>query len=300
MLTLTLLMQRVSTPLIGAAKNGCIEVVRVLLQSKAAVNAQDTQGRSALMEASKAGHADVCQQLLNCKASTELADEAGMTALGHAVMNGNDAIVQLLGGREAQTDLNAFKGRIRGQIMMQKRNPAPLQAVSPCTVVEPVSSVVLPSTPLVPVASQPALEALVDEDEKEAIELSLRLHQQAEQQEALLRKDAEYALQLKEAWVREQQQQAEEFARWLQEQEDAALAEYKKDTEYAARLQREVNDKESDFEADSALALELHNEEYARQIQAKLEREDAAVFADEAFAQQLVGQGQLGLRLSRE
>jgi ankyrin repeat protein len=73
------------TPLHFAAREGCLECVKVLLQHHADINAIDPQGISALVSAIINGHYDVAGFLIETGIDLTLADETGQTALYAAV-----------------------------------------------------------------------------------------------------------------------------------------------------------------------------------------------------------------------
>jgi ankyrin repeat protein len=73
------------TPLLFAARQGCLECARVLLASKADVNAADPNNISPTLMALINGHYDVAAFLLDQGADPNIADETGRTALFAAV-----------------------------------------------------------------------------------------------------------------------------------------------------------------------------------------------------------------------
>ena len=84
--------------LMMAAQNGGTEVVRVLLQHKADVNAQTTSGETALMYASMMGNADIVALLLEQEdIRTDLAThDKSFTAIMMAASRGHLAVVEHL------------------------------------------------------------------------------------------------------------------------------------------------------------------------------------------------------------
>jgi len=80
------------------------EIVRMLLNSEADVNAQNiTYGTTALMGAARKGNEEVIRMLMTAKADPGIKDWAGNTALTIADRNGRTAIIELLqkaGARE--------------------------------------------------------------------------------------------------------------------------------------------------------------------------------------------------------
>ncbi len=74
------------TPLHFAAREGCVECVKVLLSHKTTdINAVDPQGNSALLLAVINGHYDAAAELIKGGIDLALADETGQTALYGAV-----------------------------------------------------------------------------------------------------------------------------------------------------------------------------------------------------------------------
>ena len=73
------------TPLLFAARQGCVECAKVLLEGGAKINTTDPDGISPVLLAIINGHYDVAGFLLNKGADPNLADETGRTALFSAV-----------------------------------------------------------------------------------------------------------------------------------------------------------------------------------------------------------------------
>jgi len=73
------------TPLLFAARQGCVECAQVLLDSGANINMTDPEGISPILIAIINGHYDAAAFLLNKGADPNLADETGRTALFSAV-----------------------------------------------------------------------------------------------------------------------------------------------------------------------------------------------------------------------
>jgi hypothetical protein len=69
------------------------------------VNAKDVSGANALMAASKLGHAEVVKQLIEAKAAVNERSRSGMTALCYAVTEGHLEIIRQLVDHGA--DVNA-------------------------------------------------------------------------------------------------------------------------------------------------------------------------------------------------
>lgn len=84
------------TPLIRAAGKGHLEVVELLVERKADLDAQCGTGATALIEASTNGHAKVVQFLLEKGADATLKTKGGQTALYWAAENKHEKVISLL------------------------------------------------------------------------------------------------------------------------------------------------------------------------------------------------------------
>jgi len=73
------------TPLLFAARQGCVECAQVLLDAGAKINTTDPEGISPVLIAIINGHYDAAAFLLNHGADPNLADDTGRTALFSAV-----------------------------------------------------------------------------------------------------------------------------------------------------------------------------------------------------------------------
>lgn len=73
------------TPIMFAARQGCVECVRILADAKADVSATDPDGISVTVLAIINGHYDVADYLVNHGANVNAADKTGRTALYSAV-----------------------------------------------------------------------------------------------------------------------------------------------------------------------------------------------------------------------
>lgn len=87
--------------LVEAARNGHAELVGLLLDAGAELDARDGQGRSALYWAAAAGDVAAAEQLLARKAAVDLATSSGDTPLMAAAQNGHEAMVRTLLGHGA-------------------------------------------------------------------------------------------------------------------------------------------------------------------------------------------------------
>ena len=83
--------------LISASRNGHKDVVSMLLQAGAQVDAKDTYGWTALMWASsRNGYKDIVSMLLQAGAQVDAKDNDGWTALMLASRNGYKDVVKVL------------------------------------------------------------------------------------------------------------------------------------------------------------------------------------------------------------
>jgi uncharacterized protein len=73
------------TPLLFAARQGCLDCARILMKSGAEINAADPNDISPMLLATINGHYDVAAFLLDQGADANIADETGRTALYAAV-----------------------------------------------------------------------------------------------------------------------------------------------------------------------------------------------------------------------
>ena len=85
------------SPLHGASANGHVEVVKLLLDKEANVNAADEGGWTPLHGASQNGHVWVVKLLLGVgKVKAGSKDIGGRTPLSYATEHGHEAIIKLL------------------------------------------------------------------------------------------------------------------------------------------------------------------------------------------------------------
>jgi ankyrin repeat protein len=98
--------QRGWTPLMAAADEGHIDIVRLLIDWGADINAKrKDDGYTALMIASYKGRADIVKLLIECGAKVDARDSRDHSALFHAVVRGQSEIVKILA--ENGADVNA-------------------------------------------------------------------------------------------------------------------------------------------------------------------------------------------------
>jgi len=100
-----------STPLIHAAANGRVEVVRVLLEGGANVERVNAYQRTALYIAASHGHLEVCRLLLDWGAKVDPVDWLKETPLHDAVQRGHLSVAKLLVERGADVRLKNNKGQ---------------------------------------------------------------------------------------------------------------------------------------------------------------------------------------------
>lgn len=94
------------TALIFAVRKGKGEIVKILIDAKANLNIQEKHRKfSALMIAIKSGYDNIAKMLIEAKADLNLKDYEGFTALMIAVQAGNEKIVKML--IDAKVDVNA-------------------------------------------------------------------------------------------------------------------------------------------------------------------------------------------------
>ena len=84
------------TALIYAAQAKNLEVVQLLLEARAEVDAEDGEGQTALMHAVQARHVPGWQALLEAGADVNRGDLAGRTALMYAALEGHAAAIHAL------------------------------------------------------------------------------------------------------------------------------------------------------------------------------------------------------------
>lgn len=83
--------------LLVACNRGLINLVNVLVEKGADVNAQQSYGYTCLITAAYGGHADVVKKLLESGADKNVKNKAGQTALELAEKSGHADVVKLLG-----------------------------------------------------------------------------------------------------------------------------------------------------------------------------------------------------------
>lgn len=85
-------------------------MLEILLEGGADIEAQDEEGRTALIRASACGYEDVVQRMISVGAKIDAKDNYGTTALIHASINGQTATVSSLLKHGAHVDVNNNDG----------------------------------------------------------------------------------------------------------------------------------------------------------------------------------------------
>ncbi|XP_076315719.1 ankyrin repeat and KH domain-containing protein 1-like [Tachypleus tridentatus] len=100
-----------TTPLMEAASAGHVDIVKLLIDHSADVNAQTNQGNTPLMYACAGGHEEVVKVLLESGASVEDHNENGHTPLMEAASAGHVGVSKILveHGASINTHSNEFK-----------------------------------------------------------------------------------------------------------------------------------------------------------------------------------------------
>ena len=88
-----------------ASRGGMDRFVQLLLERRAAINRQDSNGATALTFAAAQGHTAVCQRLLWAGAQPGLSNHLGYCPVQFAQERGNEGCVKLL--REAQANIDS-------------------------------------------------------------------------------------------------------------------------------------------------------------------------------------------------
>ena len=100
-----------STGLLLAAQHGKLEIVKILLEKKADINATDSnEGETPLMRACLNKHIDIIELLLNHNANINIKDNNGWNALMIACAKGHEKIAQTLINSHAEVNAQNLKG----------------------------------------------------------------------------------------------------------------------------------------------------------------------------------------------
>jgi ankyrin repeat protein len=125
------------TPLILAAEQGCLEIVRMLVENKAAVDGgEQTSQRTALMVAARRGHADIVTYLLDRGAAINARDRQGTSALMEATENGNICVARILLERGADAALRNQDGKTAWLLAAERGHQSMLQFLKKSGVAE--------------------------------------------------------------------------------------------------------------------------------------------------------------------
>ena len=98
------------TPLMAAANRGDVEAMRLLIEAKAQVDAQNGRGETALMLAAGHGNPDVVRFLLERGTDVRLRTKRSDTALGNAATAGNAEGVRMLLDHGAEVNVRNMRG----------------------------------------------------------------------------------------------------------------------------------------------------------------------------------------------
>ncbi len=99
------------TPLHTAAFHGRTEIVRLLLRSKADINAGDKEGETPLLSALAGGHAEISELLINRGAQINIKMKNGWTPLHFAAALGKEDLVRLLVEKGAELNAKTNEGK---------------------------------------------------------------------------------------------------------------------------------------------------------------------------------------------
>ncbi|XP_051832039.1 kinase D-interacting substrate of 220 kDa isoform X3 [Antechinus flavipes] len=97
------------TPLMVAAENGNLEIVKELLKNGANCNLEDVDNWTALISAAKEGHLAIVKELLKCNVNLEHKDMGGWTALMWACYKGHTEVVDLLLSKGANPNVTGLQ-----------------------------------------------------------------------------------------------------------------------------------------------------------------------------------------------
>jgi uncharacterized protein len=114
-----------NTALHVASRNGHTEIVEMLLEKGADVNAKTNEGITALIRASEKGHTETVARLLEKGADVNAKDSDGWTALMWASRNGHAETVTILleEGADVNAKDNYFLGSTALDIAIKKEHP---------------------------------------------------------------------------------------------------------------------------------------------------------------------------------
>ena len=98
------------TPLIWTSYNSHAEVIKLLLEKGAEINAKANNGATALMMAAYQGHTEIIKLLLEKGADVNAKSKDGITALWQAAQNGHTEVVKLLLEKGAEVNAKDTDG----------------------------------------------------------------------------------------------------------------------------------------------------------------------------------------------
>src|SRR5262249_25920577 len=98
------------TPLMAAANRGDVDVMRALVDAKAAINTRDGAGETALILAAADGNPQAVRFLLDRGADARVRTKRNETALGNAGTAGNEETVRLLIEHGAEVNVRNIRG----------------------------------------------------------------------------------------------------------------------------------------------------------------------------------------------
>ena len=85
-----------ATPLIVAARNGCLPFVRLLLEHGANINAKNDTGRTAVSFAAENGHVQILEVLHEHHANIDTVDNNGLSPCIYAAKNARTECIDFL------------------------------------------------------------------------------------------------------------------------------------------------------------------------------------------------------------
>jgi len=96
-------MRKIDENLIQACIEGKTEIIKVLIDSGADVDARDEEGHTGLMRACQCGHSEVADVLVHHGADVNLVGPEGCTALSLAIEKGDQDTIALLKAKQKTT-----------------------------------------------------------------------------------------------------------------------------------------------------------------------------------------------------
>ncbi|RYP73656.1 hypothetical protein DL771_003544 [Monosporascus sp. 5C6A] len=99
------------TPLLWAAENGRLAVLKLLLEKGAQIEVRDEDGKTPLILATEQGHEAIARLLIENGAQIEARDPDGDTPLGYVTWYGYEAMTKLLIEKGAQIEAKGTNGK---------------------------------------------------------------------------------------------------------------------------------------------------------------------------------------------